>query len=185
MAGEVPSGIDAEFPAPWDELAVFVGSSGGALVQLGLASLGLFAAWLGLAGSVSMRLSDAAPYQPEHWVMLAIAVMGGLGAATTGLVVFAFSVPRLIDGERSAAAAVRFSVNVCVANPRVVAFWGLLVGMIVLLSIAMGIIGLAVTLPVCAHATWHLYCRAAGNIRVDPEDDPSGCVKGDHVARVY
>jgi uncharacterized membrane protein len=45
------------------------------------------------------------------------------------------------------------------ANPVMMAVWGFLVVLILLIGAAPLLVGLAVCVPVLGHATWHLYRR--------------------------
>jgi len=44
----------------------------------------------------------------------------------------------------------------------VVALWGLCIALLMALGIAAALMGLAIVMPVLAHATWHFYRRAIG-----------------------
>jgi uncharacterized membrane protein len=51
-------------------------------------------------------------------------------------------------------------VRVVVANPLTMALWGLIVAALLVLGSLPMFIGLAVTLPLLGHATWHVYRKA-------------------------
>jgi uncharacterized membrane protein len=53
------------------------------------------------------------------------------------------------------------------ANPLVMAAWGLIVGALLFIGSIPFFFGLAVVVPVLGHATWHLYRRM-----IDPGDAP-------------
>jgi len=66
-----------------------------------------------------------------------------------------------------AAVAVLTSVRAVLANPLVMAAWGLIVGALLFIGSIPFFFGLAVVVPVLGHATWHLYRRM-----IDPGDAP-------------
>jgi uncharacterized membrane protein len=67
------------------------------------------------------------------------------------------SFPVLLDRDVGAATALLTSVRAVVANPVVMAAWGLIVAALLVLGSLPAFIGLAVVMPVLGHATWHLY----------------------------
>ncbi len=87
----------------------------------------------------------------------------GIGSAVGAIfaaVVFcigAFSIPMMMDRNVDAVTAVVTSINAVLHNKRAMILWGTLVVAGILLGILCGFIGLAVTLPVIGHATWHAY----------------------------
>jgi len=87
-----------------------------------------------------------------------IAVFLLLAAAV--LVVSLISFPMLIDRRAGITVAVLTSAKVARENPRIVAIWGLLVAVAMVLGTLPAFLGLVIVLPVLGHATWHFY-RAA------------------------
>jgi uncharacterized membrane protein len=77
------------------------------------------------------------------------------------------SFPLLLDRDVGAAVAVLTSVRAVLANPLVMAAWGLIVGALLFIGSIPFFFGLAVVVPVLGHATWHLYRRM-----IDPGDAP-------------
>jgi uncharacterized membrane protein len=65
--------------------------------------------------------------------------------------------PLLLDKPATAVTAASASVSAVIANPRVMAVWGLMVVALLLVGAIPFLIGLTVVLPVLGHATWHLY----------------------------
>jgi uncharacterized membrane protein len=55
------------------------------------------------------------------------------------------------------AAAVTTSVRAVLANPIPMAMWGLIVAVLLALGSLPFLMGLAITIPILGHATWHLY----------------------------
>ena len=56
-----------------------------------------------------------------------------------------------------AAVAVQTSFRAVIANPLVMAVWGIIVAALLVLGSLPLLVGLAVVVPVLGHATWHLY----------------------------
>jgi uncharacterized membrane protein len=77
------------------------------------------------------------------------------------------SFPLLLDRDVGAAGAVLTSVRVVLANPVIMAAWGLIVAALLVLGSIPFLFGLAVVVPVLGHATWHLYRKA-----VEPNPNP-------------
>ena len=75
--------------------------------------------------------------------------------AAMALSVVAF--PLALDKPVTSITAVLVSVKAFTSNVVVLAAWGIIVAVIMLLGTALFFIGLAVALPVLGHATWHLY----------------------------
>jgi len=51
-------------------------------------------------------------------------------------------------------------VRVVLANPVIMAVWGFIVAVLLVIGSIPLLFGLAVVMPVLGHATWHLYRRA-------------------------
>jgi uncharacterized membrane protein len=67
------------------------------------------------------------------------------------------SFPMLLDRNVGVMTAVDTSVRAVLANPVTMAMWGFIVAGILLIGTLPFFVGLAVSLPVLGHATWHLY----------------------------
>jgi len=84
----------------------------------------------------------------------------GLGAilAAIAFVIGAFSIPYLLDRRASNMfEAIATSVVAVRATLRPMLLWAVLIVFLVVVGMVPGMIGLVVTLPVVAHATWHAY----------------------------
>ena len=77
--------------------------------------------------------------------------------ATIVFSVSAFSLPMIIDRDADMVTAVVTSFNAVLRNKAVMVVWVLLIVAAVGIGIATAFIGLAVTLPLIGHATWHAY----------------------------
>ena len=92
-------------------------------------------------------------------------MMLGFGTLVGGvfaLLIFSISVlgiPMLLDRDIDFITAMLRSVSAVQASPMLFLLWGLLIGVVTLLSMVPLFLGLFVTMPVLGHATWHLYHR--------------------------
>lgn len=81
---------------------------------------------------------------------------GGL-FATLVFAVSVVSVPMLLDRDNDAVSAAIISVLVLAKNPGTMALWALIIVVLTGIGLATAFVGLAVTMPVIGHATWHAY----------------------------
>jgi uncharacterized membrane protein len=81
----------------------------------------------------------------------------GFGFAVLALSAAVITVPLLLDRDVGAAVAVQTSVRAVLANPVIMAVWGLIVAALLVLGSLPLLVGLAIVVPVLGHATWHLY----------------------------
>ncbi|MGB1257531.1 MAG: DUF2189 domain-containing protein, partial [Thiolinea sp.] len=87
-------------------------------------------------------------------------LVGSAIGAIFAAVVFcigAFSIPMMMDRDVDAVTAIISSVSAVLRNKLVMLIWGMLIVLGILAGMAAGFIGLAITLPVIGHATWHAY----------------------------
>ncbi|MCF8175689.1 MAG: DUF2189 domain-containing protein [Burkholderiaceae bacterium] len=88
--------------------------------------------------------------------LLAYLAVGGIFAG----LVFAFSVvsiPMMLDRGQDTITAMIASFLALVRNLPVMLVWGALIVLLTALGIAAGFVGLALTMPLVGHATWHAY----------------------------
>ena len=71
--------------------------------------------------------------------------------------VSAVSIPMLIDRYADFVTAMITSLRATVLNPKVMALWALLVVILTLAGFATVLFGLALTMPLLGHASWHAY----------------------------
>lgn len=83
-------------------------------------------------------------------------VVGGLLAAVV-FAISAISLPMLLDRNVGVPAAVATSIRAVNRNPQAMALWAALIAGFTAFGIATMFIGLAVTLPLVGHASWHAY----------------------------
>ena len=105
-------------------------------------------------------LADS-PFLFELWMLL-----GGLLAAP----VFASSVltlPMLVDRDCSLWSAVRASWRAVADHPIVMAWWAILIVLLVMLGLLTWLIGLLVVVPLLGHASWHAYRELSAGASVE------------------
>jgi uncharacterized membrane protein len=129
--------------------------------------LWLVAAWIlhGLTMGVAtypgmMAFLSAVVGTPGGWAMVLIGVPLGFLFAAAALAVSLLSFPMLVDRDVGLPHAVAASVRLMQSSPVPVLTWGAVVVAGLVLGALPLLLGLAVTLPILGHATWHLY-RAA------------------------
>lgn len=71
--------------------------------------------------------------------------------------VSAFSLPMIIDRKADMVTAVVTSFNAVLRNKSAMLVWALLIVAAVAIGVVTAFIGLAITLPLIGHATWHAY----------------------------
>ncbi len=152
-----------------DTFAVLRSPAIGTLALLGVMLLLILALWLVTAEAIyNATLGPAAPVSLEAFARdlvgrpagSILVVTGIVAGAIFAVVVFALSVvsfPVLLDRNVTLAEALQTSMTVVRLNPGPMLVWAaVVVGGLVLGSLPL-LVGLAVTLPVLGHATWHLY----------------------------
>jgi uncharacterized membrane protein len=96
---------------------------------------------------------------PQGWSLILLGNLLGLVFAIVVLSVSVISFPLLLDRDVGAAVALQTSVRAVIANPLMMALWGLVVSAALLIGSLPLFVGLAVVVPILGHATWHLYRR--------------------------
>jgi uncharacterized membrane protein len=94
------------------------------------------------------------------WTLIVVGNLVGFVFAVVALAISAVSFPLLLDRDVGAAVALLTSLRVVLANPLTMALWGVIVVALLVIGSLPLFIGLAVTLPLLGHATWHLYRKA-------------------------
>jgi uncharacterized membrane protein len=147
----------------------------GELALMGLV-LGLFfLAWMRIAtllfawffGSAPPTLMGAVPdlrgfvesviLSGENAVFLIVSTVIGAVLAFAVFALSAISVPMLVDRDVGVFEAMATSVAAVKANLWPMTVWAILVVLFTTAGLVVGFIGLTVTLPLIAHATWHAY----------------------------
>jgi uncharacterized membrane protein len=88
---------------------------------------------------------------------LAVGTAIGAVLAFAAFTVAALSFPMIIDQDVDAVTAVVASVKAVVGQPMVMVTWAWLIAFFTALGAALFLVGLAVTFPLIAHASWRAY----------------------------
>lgn len=88
--------------------------------------------------------------------LITYTLVGGIFAGLI-FVTSAISIPMILDRQTDAVSASLTSIRACLQNPGVMAFWGVLITLLVVLAMLPWFLGLIVVGPVVGHATWHAY----------------------------
>src|SRR5215467_576521 len=163
------AGVSASAP---DALEVLHSPSLGAIVVLGALLMIIFFTWIATARAIYVaNFGYAAPasiaqfahdvlFTRAGWTVILVGNFVGFLFAAAALTISVVSFPLLLDREVGAAVALLTSARVVLANPLTMALWGLIVVALLVIGSLPLFIGLAVTLPLLGHATWHLYRKA-------------------------
>ena len=148
------------------------------IVLLGLLLVALFFLWLATAMTIyGLTLGD--PWQSAPavlgtgfvqrlfttgagWTLIIAGNAFGMVFAVAALCIGSLSFPMLLDRPVSIGVAVQTSIRVVLANPIMMAVWGLIVVASMVIGAVPLLVGLSVVIPVLGHATWHLYRKAVG-----------------------
>jgi uncharacterized membrane protein len=91
------------------------------------------------------------------WTLIVLGHAIGFLFAVVVLCTTVVAFPLLLDRDVGAYEAVHTSVRVVLANPIVMALWGLIVAVGLIIGSLPIFAGLAVVLPILGHSTWHVY----------------------------
>lgn len=91
------------------------------------------------------------------WTLIVLGHAIGFAFAVAVLCTTVVAFPLLLDRDVGAYEAIHTSVRVVLANPIVMAVWGLIVAIGLIIGSLLVFAGLAVVLPILGHSTWHLY----------------------------
>ena len=144
----------------------------GAIVTLGVLLMAIFLIWIAVAQAIYVATFGYLPAAsipdffrqvlttPEGWTLILVGNGVGFLFAVLVFTISVVSFPLLIDRDVGAAGAIVTSVRVVLANPVIMAVWGFIVALLLVVGSIPLLFGLAVVMPVLGHATWHLYRRA-------------------------
>jgi uncharacterized membrane protein len=139
------------------------------ILVLGLLLMVIFLCWMATAQALYVWLfGPFAPPSysqfihelfttPHGWSLIILGNAIGFAFAALVLCISAISFPLLIDRDVGAAVAIHTSFRAVLANPVMMALWGLVVAILLVIGTLPLFIGLAVVMPVLGHSTWHLY----------------------------
>lgn len=140
----------------------------GPLLGFGLAMVCFLVIWMRFAALVfaicfpeSMldvqSLLNATLFTTDGLIFLAVGTAVGGVMASIAFAAGAFSLPLLLDRKVGVLEALVTSAVAVVLNAPAMTVWAGLVVLFAAAGLAMGYVGLAVTLPLLGHATWHAY----------------------------
>ncbi len=139
------------------------------LLALGLLLLAIFICWGATAKALYVWLFG--PMEPvsymeflkgilttsRGWTLIVLGNAIGCLFAVVVLSISVISFPLLLDRDVGLAVAVRTSLRAVWENPVTMAIWGLIIAAVLAIGFLLLFVGLAVAVPVLAHASWHLY----------------------------
>ncbi len=99
------------------------------------------------------------------WGLIGVGTLVGGLFAGFAFALSLFSVPMLMAEKRDALTAMGLSFAMTAQNIRPCLAWGVIVAAGMLLSLATGLLALAVVFPVLGHGTWHAWCSVSGPAR--------------------
>jgi uncharacterized membrane protein len=159
-------GLDTSWRHAFD---VFHSPARGSILALGAFLMVLFLVWLGAAMILYRSLfgydapDDIFDFfreivsTREGWTLIIVGHIVGFVFAAVVLAVSVVSFPLLLDRNVDALTAIHASIDAIKANPAVMALWGLIVAVAMIIGTLPALVGLAIVMPVLGHATWHLY----------------------------
>jgi uncharacterized membrane protein len=135
---------------------------------LSLLLLLLLMIWVRLAQFLLVLIAPDTPLTPGLFVEFALTDPAGLTLIGVGAVVgavlagFAFAIsvlafPMLVDQDVDAVTALVASVKSVLDQPFVMLTWALLIAFMMAIGTAFFLVGLAISFPWVAHASWHAY----------------------------
>ena len=178
---DVSRRLEAGLPVSLRDCFRAFGRSAGQLSILGVAVLVAYLFWVMTALLLFMLFFNQSPPQFGQFFQdvalsppgIALMLFGGAVGAVFAWVVFAItavSIPLIYDRPVDAMTAIGVSLIAVRENFRVMFGWAALIAVASVAGIATAFIGLAVTLPVLAYATWHAYRDLIAGGPVYPED---------------
>lgn len=140
----------------------------GQLALLGLVLALLHLAWIRIATLLyALFFSAHAPsfpqlidnllFSPVSLPFLIVGSIFGFALAALAFAISAVSIPMLIDRDTNVFAAIATSFVAVSENFRPMALWAALIAGFTAFGFATFFVGLALVLPLVAHATWHCY----------------------------
>jgi uncharacterized membrane protein len=147
----------------------------GSIILLGLLLLGIFIVWLGVAQALYRSIFGSyvpdslteflrvVLTTPQGWTLIIIGNAIGFVFSMVVLAISVFSFPMLVDRHVSPAVAIQTSIRAVATNPGTMIVWGFIVAALLAVGFIPLFFGLAVTIPILGHATWHLYRRVVGS----------------------
>jgi len=117
----------------------------------------IFALFFGLQPPSWDHLVSAVFFSAQGVPFLIVGTIVGGALAAVAFAISAVAIPILMDRNAGIPTAVAASVSAVLRNWRVMIGWGALIVLFTAAGILTFYIGLAITLPLIGHATWHAY----------------------------
>ncbi|MGR8921927.1 MAG: DUF2189 domain-containing protein [Gammaproteobacteria bacterium] len=100
---------------------------------------------------------------PEAWFLLALYVVIGAILASFSYAISAVALPLLLDRKRMDAISAMIVSFQCIRrNPRPMFLWAVAIVILTVAGFLSWFVGLAFTIPLIGHASWHAYLDAVG-----------------------
>ena len=158
------------------EITIVRPQSGGQLVFVGVLLFLLVLLWMRSAVLIYAVFFGLRPFPggdqilnilvttPTGWFMLITGGAVGALFASFAFAISVFSIPMLLDRKTDAFTAMGVSMAIAWKNKFTMTVWGALVAGFIGIGFATGFVGLIVTYPLIAHASWHAYKSAFPSI---------------------
>ncbi|WP_328702843.1 DUF2189 domain-containing protein [Arenibaculum pallidiluteum] len=118
----------------------------------------LFALFFGLQPPVDLRgFIDLVLFSTAGLPFLAVGTLAGGAIAAAVFAISAVSVPMLLDRDCDVFTAVVTSIRAVTLNWRAMTGWAALIALFTAAGLSTAFIGLALAMPLIAHASWHAY----------------------------
>jgi uncharacterized membrane protein len=139
------------------------------IAAVGILLFAIFIAWLFAAQFLYQQLYGPVPpaslvsflgevlTTARGWTLIILGHAVGFVFAAVVLCTTVVAFPLLLDRDVGAYEAIHTSVRAVLTNPIPMAFWGLMVAVLLIIGSLPVFAGLAVVLPILGHATWHVY----------------------------
>lgn len=154
VSRQLDRGLNPSLGRCWQEQRKTIGTT----MVFALALLVLFLVWA-RAGSM-VHVFFPMQGNPEFGQLLVFLGIGSAVGSIFALLTFlfsAFSLPMICDRDADAVTAIVTSVNAVLRNKAPMLVWIMLIVALTAIGFATALIGLAVTIPLLGHATWHGY----------------------------
>ncbi|WNJ98280.1 DUF2189 domain-containing protein [Thalassospiraceae bacterium LMO-JJ14] len=117
------------------------------------------------------NLLNTTLFSVDGLVFLAVGTVIGAVFATAAFLVSAVSLPMMLGERADFLPAILTSIFAVTKNPRAMAVWAGIIVVVTGVGMVAAMVGLAVTLPLIGHATWHAYKTL---VRSEPHSDKPG-----------
>jgi len=95
--------------------------------------------------------------RPEGLALLAVGTLVGGALALVAFAISAVSLPMMLERDIDVLTAMSLSVRAVTQNPGAMLNWAWIIALMLVLSMALGYIGLVIAFPWIAHASWAAY----------------------------